>query len=329
MGGALLAAGVAAAAPTARLVYSRASDAESCPAEGSLRRAVAERVGYDPFFAWAQRTVVANIARHKGEFVATVDLVDERGIAHGAHELRTNRGCGELLDAVALAIAIAIDPQSLTRAPDSTPKPQGESNAPDAVVLSPPATSASLAPSAPPEASVQPVPPSRLPSRAGIAFEPSIGIVVSNGVAPSVAAGASAGAAVRWRAFSLGIEGRIDAPASKTVPGGDVSSWLMLGAVVPCAYVGPFLGCALFQVGSMQAQGDVPDGRHDSSGWWALGGRVGALVHVAENGLLRVRVDLLANLSRTPLQLNPALLPPWTPDPVNASLGVDALWRFQ
>ena len=79
----------AAAAPTARLVYSRTADAMSCPNEDVLRKAVAARVGYDPFFAWAPRTVVANLAREGNAYVAAVDLIDEQGLAHGARALRT------------------------------------------------------------------------------------------------------------------------------------------------------------------------------------------------------------------------------------------------
>jgi hypothetical protein len=51
------------AAPAARLVYSRSVDAGSCPDEDSLRRAVATRIGYDAFFPWAKRTVLATVSR--------------------------------------------------------------------------------------------------------------------------------------------------------------------------------------------------------------------------------------------------------------------------
>ncbi len=115
-----------AAAPTSRLVYSRSTDAASCPDEQVLRRAVAARVGYDPFFAWATRTIVAGITRRDVAFVATVDMVDDQGVSHGARELRTTGECGELLDAVALAIAIAIDPQSLSRTGPPPSPPAGE-----------------------------------------------------------------------------------------------------------------------------------------------------------------------------------------------------------
>jgi hypothetical protein len=77
-----------------------------CPDEQALRHEVAARVGYDPFFAWAKRTIVASVTRRGGAFVATVDMVDDDGVSHGARELRTEGECRELLDAVALAIAM-------------------------------------------------------------------------------------------------------------------------------------------------------------------------------------------------------------------------------
>jgi hypothetical protein len=99
------------ASPSARLVYSRDPAASSCPDEAALRRAVAARVGYDPFFTWAPKTVVVHIAAAPPHgFVARLLLVDDRGVAFGARELRTQGQCIELLDAAALGIAIAIDP---------------------------------------------------------------------------------------------------------------------------------------------------------------------------------------------------------------------------
>jgi hypothetical protein len=56
-----LTARVAGATPQARLVYSRGTGAEDCADEHALRRAVAARIGYDPFFPWAPKTVVASM----------------------------------------------------------------------------------------------------------------------------------------------------------------------------------------------------------------------------------------------------------------------------
>lgn len=312
------------AAPTSKLVYSRSSDAEACPDEQALRREVAARVGYDPFFAWAKRTIVAGITRREGAFVATVDMIDEDGVSHGARELRTEGECRELLDAVALAIAIAIDPQSLSR-PAPPPAPPPPSQPADEIhpeTAGPP-------PTARPEADTL---PHRAPSTGApttTAFEVSAGAVASGGVAPTLAAGLALGVGVRWRAFSLSLEGRIDAPAGGSAQGGgDVSSWLVLGGLAPCLHLGPLFGCALGQAGSVQTSGSgVPGPLSASTLWWAAGGRVGVVFPARDDLLLRLRTDVLANLDRATLQLNG--LGAWTAPPVATSLAVDAVLHFQ
>jgi hypothetical protein len=79
-------------------VYSRAPGAEACPDEDALRHEVASRVGYDPFFAWANETIVASMSHDEtGGFVARVALVDDRGTQHGTRDIRTQNTCDELL----------------------------------------------------------------------------------------------------------------------------------------------------------------------------------------------------------------------------------------
>jgi hypothetical protein len=321
--GLLLAPSVATAAPTARLVYSRASDVDSCPDEETLRHAVVVRVGYDPFFAWARRTVVVNVVRRRQEFVATTDLIDEQGIAHGARELRTGGDCRELLDAVALAIAIAIDPQILVH-PQESSAPAPPPPPPSAVIVVVPRPVA-----APPASPAErgPLPP--LPSTAPAAFEASIGLVASSGDAPNMAAGLSAGGAVRWAPLSVGLEGRVDAPATESATGGgQVSSQRVVAAVVPCASFGPFAACAVVQGGAMRAWSNgVPDRRTAWTESWEVGGRVGVFVPVAANLFLRVRTDILGNLHRASLELRGTSV--WLAAPVTSCLGVDAVLRFR
>jgi hypothetical protein len=314
------AAGASRATPTSRLVYSRSVDAGSCPDEQALRHEVAARVGYDPFFPWATRTIVAGITRREGAFVATVDLVDDQGLSHGARELRTDRGCDDLLGAMALAIAIAIDPQSLSRVgPPPPPLPPP----------SPPASDPS--PVTTPE---QPAPSEHLlapqPSRASqLEIDGSVGLVASGGLAPNVAAGLSLGAGVRWRMLSLSVEGLIDAPSTTQAEGGGtVTTWLVLADVAPCVHFGSFLACALGQVGSMQASGDgVSEARSTSIPWWAAGGRLGAMVRLSDAMSLRFRTDVVANLDRATLQLNGTEA--WQYPLVGASLGFDLVLHFR
>ncbi len=333
--GVLLSTGGAAAAPSGRLVYSRTPGAESCPDEATLRRSVAARVGYDPFFPWAKRTVVASLARRSRDFVAIVSLVDEQGVAHGDRELRASGDCAELLDAMALAIAIAIDPTILTRpAPPSpiaggsgpseaAPGVLGEAAAPPPPAAVTPQIFASPTPPDLP-ASLQP-PPATHPAD----FEATLGAVASSGSAPDLAVGLSAGAQVRWRHVSVGVEGQVDAPASRTVQGsGDVSAWPVLGAIVPCAYFGAFLACAVAQGGALRvSSGGVPDQRATWTALWQAGARAGVLIRVGESVSLRVRSDLLVNLDRARLGLQGA--PVWTAPSLDGSLGIDAVVRFR
>jgi len=316
---ALVFAANASAAPTGRLVYSRARDAESCPDEGTLRRAVAARVGYDPFFPWAQRTVVASVERVNRQFVANVSLIDEQGIAHGARQLRTSGDCAELLDAAALAIAIAIDPELLARPPAAPPPEPGPPIAPY-VVSTPPA--------APPPAETFRS-PRPLPATRHAVFETTFGVLAAAGDAPDIAAGLDIGAQVRWRNVSIAVEGRVDAPATRAAKGGgDVSSWLALGAVVPCAYFGPFLACAVAEGGGVRVSSSgVPDRRAQWTGAWEAGGRVGVLVPVARGAFLRVRSDLLYNLDPTELELRG--MPVWTATRFTSALGIDVVLRFR
>jgi hypothetical protein len=109
--------------------------------------------------------------------------------------------------------------------------------------------------------------------------------------------------------------------------GGEVSSWLAAASLVPCAYLGPLFACAVAQAGSMQTSGSGAPNTHSAqTPWWAAGGRLGVLLPLHGNLLLRLRGDLLADLSRPTLYLDGG--PVWPAPLVAASLGADALLRF-
>jgi len=326
----VFASSVASATPSARLVYSRSADAASCPDEAALRRAVASRVGYDAFFPWAQRTIVAAIVRREGSFVATVDLVDEGGIDHGAHELHTDGACVDLLDAVALALAIAIDPHSALATPAARVQTAPPPEAP------PPETPPpiSLPTFAPPDSKPQsPEPPPHAAPRdrqktPALALEASAGVVASVNMAPSVSFGGTLGTALRASWFSIGLEGQFDAPASGSALGTPkVTTWAAIAAVLPCAHVGPAFVCAVGQAGTLQSSADSVQGSHSSSTvWGAAGGRVGVVLPVTNQLSVRVRADVLRDLSPTTLTVAGTF--PWTASAVAGSLGIDGVVRF-
>src|SRR5262249_17972003 len=98
------------ASPSAKLVYVRGAGAESCPGEAEMRSAVARRLGYDPFFPVAAKTVVTPLAHTAAGYRAHVQIVSEDGKVRGERDLAASGDdCAELLAALALAVSIAID----------------------------------------------------------------------------------------------------------------------------------------------------------------------------------------------------------------------------
>jgi hypothetical protein len=219
---------LAAASPSAKLVYVRGSGAESCPAEAELRKAVAVRIGYDPFFTVAQKTVVAQVERIPKGYRSKVQIVGDDGNVRGERDLSTTgEDCLELVGALALAVSIALDDLD-EAAPASRPTELPASKEAEPVKL------VTLAPSA--DVAETP-PPSRAPKRevhtAELAM--SLGPTVSIGTAPDAAAGASLAAALRWQTFALRLDIRGELPATKAMPrGGRVGTNVVLATASGC-----------------------------------------------------------------------------------------------
>ena len=205
----VLASVTASATPSARLVYSRAHGAESCPDEQALRDAVSARVGYDPFFPWAKQTIIAAVAPGSSRgFTASVSLVDEHDVDHGSRTLSTQGECRELVDVAALAIAIAIDPRSLIPHPAPTASED---------VGPPPPAPVTLAPA--PRVEAIPEMPPRLPVETSTIFEGTVGAVVSEGVAVPPTFGGVLGAGVQRGRLFCGDRGPRRRAGDRARPG--------------------------------------------------------------------------------------------------------------
>ena len=322
--GSVFAVSVAAnATPAARLVYSRAAGAESCADEDALRAAVAKRVGHDPFVPSAKQTVVASMAPASGAgFVARVRLIDEDGTEYGTREFHAGGACADLLDTAALAIAIAIDPQSLAPRPAGPPPPAAE--------VAPPVP----APDAPRERRAEreepPADATRVPEGSPVAFDGLAGVVASAGFAPALAIGAELGGGLRWRDASLGLEGRIDAPASTPAQGGgQASTWLVVATLAACGHAAPLFACAVAQAGAMRATGEAPGATDEWVPWWAAGGRFGVTAPLSDETDIRVRSDLVVDLAPPRLHLNGIAAPVWDAPRVAESLGADVVVHFR
>ncbi|MEO7035262.1 MAG: hypothetical protein ABI548_15175 [Polyangiaceae bacterium] len=161
----LLWASRAGAAPgdATRLEYARSDRAGRCPDEVALKSAVAQRLGYDPFFHAARQTIVVQITDVDSGLRAQMRLIDEQGIIRGSRELNDRlEHCDELVASLALAISIALDPSAALGGPqavdavaEGAPTPKKEA------AQSQPELPEAPAPEAPSSAVTPPTPPQR------------------------------------------------------------------------------------------------------------------------------------------------------------------------
>jgi hypothetical protein len=105
------------------LDYRRQAGAEGCPSKPELESEVRDILGRSPFARKAPRTVRCVLRADDGGLAARVQLVDGRsGRVLGVRELSAaGPGCEELGGAVALAIALAIDPLARPPRPPAAP----------------------------------------------------------------------------------------------------------------------------------------------------------------------------------------------------------------
>lgn len=314
--------------PAARLVYVRGNGAAQCPDEDAVRAAVAERLGYDPFRSEATLTVAATIARAPGGLRADVEVRDAGGRVTGSRRITSSqRDCAELTAAMSLAISLAIDPLGLHRGPPpppSPPPPPAPLPAPVAPAPSP-TPIPGIVPSAPSQESPRPV-------RPGV--NATVGALLGLLSAPAPSVGLTGSVGLRWRAFSLNVEGRVDLPAEAEVQGGRVSTWLALALLAPClhqnlAHRGSLGVCALGAIGAMQGastgSGAATTPR-DSTFYAAAGLRLA--YESPRWGVfgLRAHGDLLAPLTPTGVRFGGREV--WATSPVSVALGLAVVFHF-
>jgi hypothetical protein len=302
-------AGRAEAFPSSRLTFSRGSGAELCPDETELRKAVVARLGYDPFFPWADVTILARITSGQGRLVGTVELLDKAGLVKGSRELTAQPSqCGELISSMALAISIAIDPQSLDRggAAPAPPEPSEPEPAPEFWHGEPGAVPADMPPAAPKAAEA-----AASADRWKVELEG--GIVGSSGFAPGAGVGPEIGVRARRGVYSGGVEARYQFVRDLDVDAGALVSSATDVALSGCVYfLSPFFGCAVAGVGVLTVEGDgVTSPRSESTALFRAGPRAGIEWEVADHLGLRSHADLAFNLTRPEVELDG--VPAWNP----------------
>ncbi len=157
-----------------------------------------------------------------------------------------------------------------------------------------------------------------------VRFRIGAGLQIDVGAVPTIGSlGVVAQAELRYRAFALSIEGRIDpnlgaARAGSTGNGG-VGVSLLLGVIAPCARY-RFAGfCALLGLGAMQGRGvDLAVANQATTFYAAAGARLAFEIPLLRRLALELRLDGLTPLTRTSLLVDGAAA--WTTPPLAGAL---------
>jgi hypothetical protein len=310
----------ASASPSARLIYGHGPGAESCPDEAVLRAAVSSRIGYDPFFPYAPRTVVLTMGGSDAKLTARIELIENQQAT--ARELSTSGTCGELLESAALAIAIAIDPRAwISPQPRTEAKPAPAE--PVRPVVEPPVMQPVL------EAPRAEERPRSAPShREHARFQMALGPRMATGLQPSAAVGLGLGGALVWDRVSIGVEAESYLPnTERAVSGAEVRGWLVDGALVPCLRWLPLSVCGVARVGRFEGAGErVQHPTTDGALFLGVGGRVGAEVAVSDAVSAQVTGDVVGDLARPVLKVGSESV--WRAPLVAAVFGISASYRF-
>lgn len=254
-----------AAAP-ATVVLEHQGDS-SCPDQAWLEGNVTARLGYAPFAPAAPLTARTKVKCGARGCTASLVLV-EQGRPPRERTLEAPAGqCRDLVESLGLALALALDPQLLTREPpppEPKPPPVEPAPAPPPPPQKPPPVILVQAP--PPEPEPEPGVP--------LQFQGAVTGHGALGLSPYPTGGAALAAGLRYAWFGLLAEGRFDAPRSVQVIGGAVTSSVLLATLLLCGHFKGVGVCATGSAGALQIAGTLPGGRLDSSLLVLAGGRV-------------------------------------------------------
>lgn len=310
-----------AEADPARLVYTRGPGAESCPDDAALRRAVATRLGHEPFSASADLTMSVEVTSEGGHLRGRI-RVDAGGVDKGSQTIDGGPprvgapSCEDLFASMALAVSVALD--AGRKAPVEA--------ASEGVPAPPPASTPTPAPSPPPE----PPPPAPVEhatrERQPISLWVAAGARLSIGAWPEAAVAPDLFAELRYGPFGLGLEGRYDLPVTVVVGSNeDTSVQRASGSLLPCAHIAWFVPCGVVTFGETLASGGagVQKPTTQAAPYAAFGGRLGVDVKLVSRFHVLGTVDVVGIPAPPSVTVGQAM--PKKGGPVEGSAGIALL----
>ena len=265
------------------LDYVLEDGAGGCPGRGALTRGVKGLLGYDPFVEDGQGRVLVRLSAQGLRHVATLRVSSPEGEFGGERRVEARvRACDEMIDAIALTVSLALDPEAVER----VKRPRRSSAWTErrrprrGSVSSPPSTRA-----APPEAEAE-----------GAPLEPwwlGVSGGLSGGATPALAprVGASARYAQPW--WSMGAELHVDIPLQHEVVDGAISGQCLTLTLSACLRWRWLSGCLLARGGVLMLSGhDYPDAQRAVAPYGAGGARLGFETPLNEGLSLALNADV-------------------------------------
>jgi hypothetical protein len=301
-----------ARAATAQLSFS--SNGASCPGIRSMRTAVRKRLGYDPFEPTADLHVEVVIVRRAGRLVGAARF-ERSGAGLGEREMTAEVGaCPGLVDSLALAISLALDPDAVDRprlprrAPETMSQRSGHTRL----------TSATLGLRTGEQ-------PSPLESDAGLSRSAEAGLWARLGDGPQDALGLSLGWGVRSANASTGVELRARLPAATETSEVTLTTYGLSLAVRACLEGSGARACLIGEGGAEHAVGR---GLSEGAGVWSSAASIGAqiAVEILNEGSWTIEgvSELMAPLIRQAYRSGELEL--WRSPVVSLGLGLSARW---
>ncbi len=288
------AAGQARERPRVVLRYERSETAmAACPDEATFRGLVAARLGYEPFVGESALALHVEL-RPQGGVIAGSLALSEQGVARGERTMTSApKDCYELAASLALAAAVAVDPEgALAQKPPAEP-----ATAPPAQPQPPP-------PSQPPPVAPPPPAPAHAETPIGVLLDASG--VVSIGMQPGPAPGVRLGGGLGGEKWSVRLEVAAFLPSEREQDYGVVSSHALYGSLLPCAHPGGARFtldlCAALSVGALfsDAKG-VTRSQPVTDRYTTVGPRVGFTLMVSDSVGLGLDAEAPVTLPRVHL----------------------------
>lgn len=309
---------LAHATPSAKLVYVRGEGAASCPNEDELRKAVGKRLGYDPFFATADVTLVAEIEKREPTgFTGRVRVIDRDGKLVGSRIIQSaSRECAELVRTLALNLSITVDDLAAIL-PKTEPSPD-----PPTVIEDPPAI---VKP--PPVAEEPPKEPEKPPAPRTVFPELGVLLLGNAGQTPALTLGIGASVGVRFGAVRISGDVTALLPSEGSEGAFKARASVVQGTLSACLHLALPYVCAKGGLGVLDGGGagvDLP--RAGTAIVAGAGLEPGIELVLSEHLVFRAFADVRFALTRPSVTVNG--VPAFRTGPASLGLGLQAVVRF-